>query len=275
MCCIERFILFYFIYFFWKGDEGIGKNYFSNLICEVFKGYCLANVGNIGRFNDLIRGKVMIVLNEKENETRRGGRLWSLITESIVDIEAKYKNREMEANYCNFIICTNNDIPVKISPSDRRFFVLEVSDKRKDDFEYFENLGKEQTKQFFQELTEFLLNYNISNFNVKNIPFTFAKSQLIMLSSESLDEWVMEHFEELNSPFGMHSDRAFFSIPPNLTKAKFTKLLLQYCGPPKRVQRGNVVYKFACLLCVFHLCVCLTRVCVCVCVCVPVGSTNC
>jgi hypothetical protein len=190
----------------------------------------------------------MVVLNEKENEKHRGGKLWSLITDSIVDMEGKYKNPEMESNYCNFIICTNNEIPVKISPSDRRFFVLEVSDKHKDGFDYFADLKKERTKQFYEELTEFFLNYNISNFNVRKVPFTFAKSNLIMRSSENLDEWVFEHFDELNSAYGMHSDRVFFNIPPDMTKAKFTKLLNEYCGAPKRVRRGNVVYKFYKLL---------------------------
>jgi hypothetical protein len=145
-----------------KGDEGIGKNHFTNMLCEIFKGYSLSNMDGIGffsfylvvlfwtgKFNEIIRGKVLLVLNEKENEKHRGGKLWTLITEDVIQIEVKYKNASMDSNNCNFIISTNNKIPVKISPTDRRFFVLEVSDRHIKDFEYFGQFKKELTVLFF------------------------------------------------------------------------------------------------------------------------------
>jgi hypothetical protein len=50
-----------------KGDEGVGKNFFTNCLAELFRGYSIANVADInliaGKFNDIIRGKVLIVVN--------------------------------------------------------------------------------------------------------------------------------------------------------------------------------------------------------------------
>jgi hypothetical protein len=68
------------------GEEGVGKNCFTNTICELTSGYSESNISQIGKFNEILRGKVILVLNEKENERKKGGKLWSLITENTIGL---------------------------------------------------------------------------------------------------------------------------------------------------------------------------------------------
>jgi stage III sporulation protein SpoIIIAA len=50
------------------GDEGVGKNFFTDILSVLFKGYSLPNITDlthvVGHFNEIIRGKVLIVINE-------------------------------------------------------------------------------------------------------------------------------------------------------------------------------------------------------------------
>jgi hypothetical protein len=74
-----------------------------------------------------------------------------------------------------------------------------------------------------------------------------------MESCEELDEWIIEHYDDLTNGLGMVSEKAYMSMPRNMTKVKFTKLLCRHCGEPKKVQRNNTIYKF---IFIFLCCVC-------------------
>jgi phage/plasmid-associated DNA primase len=68
----------------------------------------------VGHFNEIIRGKVLIVVNEVENAKTNprsaSEKLRSLITDDIVAIGQKYKATTLDVNYANFIMVSNNDV---------------------------------------------------------------------------------------------------------------------------------------------------------------------
>ena len=67
-------------------------------------------------------------------------KLKSLITENTMMIEPKGVDSYMIDVSCNFIISTNENNPVKITEDNRRFCVLDFSNARRNDSEFFGNL---------------------------------------------------------------------------------------------------------------------------------------
>ena len=69
-------------------------------------------------------------------------------------------------NCCRFIFTTNNQNPIKIEGGDRRYFILNTSDEKFGDKEYFDgylNYIKNECNQ--KAIYEYLMNVDISNVN--------------------------------------------------------------------------------------------------------------
>jgi hypothetical protein len=216
-----------------KGEEGVGKNFFSKAICELFRGYALENITDFelltGKFNDMLRGKLLVVINELENVKAgkvSSEKLRSLITEDIVAIQAKHKAAEMDVLVSNFILITNNTVPIRMSPKDRRYFALDVSEKHMNDKAYFEKLNESMTPNFYFALQSFLSVYDISKFDAGNIPFTFAKSTMVVESSNDMEQWIIENYDVLRR--GLWSQQLFAMKPCGLSKDRFAKELQRF-----------------------------------------------
>ncbi|KAA6328983.1 MAG: hypothetical protein EZS28_053654, partial [Streblomastix strix] len=80
-----------------KGLQGIGKNVFTDVLCELLAGYSSKNITDIddfvGKFNTVIENKMFAIANEMKNfgESRMSNMdaLKSIITESSFEINEK------------------------------------------------------------------------------------------------------------------------------------------------------------------------------------------
>ncbi|KAA6330466.1 MAG: hypothetical protein EZS28_053497, partial [Streblomastix strix] len=105
-----------------KGLQGIGKNVFTNVLCELLAGYSSKNITDIddfvGKFNTAIENKMLAIANEMKNfgESRMSNMdaLKSIITESSFEINEKYVPKHEVENVVNIMIVTNNVYPLKI-----------------------------------------------------------------------------------------------------------------------------------------------------------------
>ena len=78
-------------------------------------------------------------------DTRAANKLKGMITEDQQLIEEKHHNAEMVPNYANLIFASNNDWIVATDHDDRRFQIIEVSDQKKRDRNYFTALRQQWT----------------------------------------------------------------------------------------------------------------------------------
>ena len=94
----------------------------------------------IGRFNAHIQDKVLVFLDEAffAGDRKHEAVLKALITEPVIAIEGKYRAVVQAANYAHTFIGANADWMVPASLDERRFFVLNVSDKHLQDYAFFE-----------------------------------------------------------------------------------------------------------------------------------------
>jgi hypothetical protein len=101
------------------------------------------------------------------------------ITENNLRVEMKGHEAYTIEDKNNYVLLTNNDFPVKIEFSDRRYFCVETSKeliKNKDYFDkFFDILEDEEIAKHFYY---YLLNTNLTNFSTENMPETTLKTDI-------------------------------------------------------------------------------------------------
>ena len=116
-----------------KGIEGAGKNlFYEKIIQKVFgkeQTTVISNNELVSEFNSFIENRSFIVANEVQDYTNKKSmyeKLKQWISDSNFVANGKYEKHKNVDNYANFLIFSNNDIPVPISVTDRRYSVIET-----------------------------------------------------------------------------------------------------------------------------------------------------
>jgi len=92
---------------------------------------------------------------------------------------------------CSSLFRSNHFIP-NISPvslTDRRYFVLDVSEAKRNDFDFFRKLQHEQNNGGREALLQALMDFDLSDFEVRNIPETPVRLDQKFLSMEPIEKW--------------------------------------------------------------------------------------
>jgi hypothetical protein len=120
-----------------------------------------------------------------------------LITDNTWTIESKFVNSRTIDNVSNFIFGSNNYLPIQIENGDRRYVIFKTSNECKNNFEYFDKLNKTFTHEFYNELYNYFINRDLTDFNPRSIPITDIKNDMIESCKES---WLL-FFEDNISKF--------------------------------------------------------------------------
>ena len=115
-----------------------------------------------------------------------------MITEETCLIEGKGKDRIVVRNFKHVILSSNEDWPVHLDPDDRRFFVLSVSDKHKEDHAYFEALCDELNNGGYEALLFDLLHEDLSKFNPRQMPPNSVSFSIKLRSGPSAHLYLYE-----------------------------------------------------------------------------------
>ena len=168
-----------------KSVEGTGKGTMAEPILEIlgFHGnktngaYAIAS-----RFNGLLASRLFIFADEVDlTDKHVADRLKGLISETTVNLERKGLEIEPLPNYCRLIFASNHTRVLNAGIRERRYLVLEPSDHKAQDSEYFETLWSWIKDNGATKLLHYLLQVDISNFNPYKCPQTKA------LITEKLD----------------------------------------------------------------------------------------
>jgi hypothetical protein len=181
------------------GEQGTGKNvFFTDVLSNLVGKYAIPNESKleniIGRFNSFIENKVLIVCNELQaidsSKYLNTDALKSLITEKKYHIEQKFMPLREADNVTNFIFVSNH-MPIKLENGDRRYVVTQCSAEKKNNFKYFHDLAEsfkfidEDGYTFYDHLYSFFLGIDMSDFNLRVIPMTILKQDIIDACKES------------------------------------------------------------------------------------------
>jgi hypothetical protein len=185
-----------------KGEEGIGKSTFTDFIIEWVLGWAIVGKGTVECLttpnNMLMRGMLLVVFEElptfSDNEWEAvSSKLKDLVTSQICVYANKYIAPSACENISNFIINTNVNA-IKHSEG-RRYFILDLSNKRKSDFQFFSKLkGKCFNKEVGEAFYNYLLGIDLSGFYAQEFPYTKAKALAKVISLSMPHQFLKEDY---------------------------------------------------------------------------------
>ena len=92
------------------------------------------------------------------------------------------------------------------------------------------------TTEFYENLLTYFIKYDLSEFNVRKIPMTEAKQDLIEASQSPLDVWICQHYDELCKGIEEFELCQKWRTAP-ITYDKFKELVLKY----KKEKEPNII----------------------------------
>jgi len=180
-----------------KGDEGVGKGIILRALYDIIgqHGLYLSHPEHLrGKHNEHLRDKVYLFADEAfyAGDKQHESILKSLVTETSLSIEPKNKPLIEVPNYLHIYMSTNKTWVVPASVRSRRWFVLEVSDHRCGDREYFMALHGEIAEGGLAAMLYDLLRRNIKGFDPRRIPVTAALQEQRRHSLDTVHRWLID-----------------------------------------------------------------------------------
>jgi phage/plasmid-associated DNA primase len=177
------------------GEEGTGKSLPCDEFGQIFGSHFVTlERGLFSHFNaHLIQA--LVVLGEEAfwaGDKKEIGPLKHLITGRTMTIEQKGKDKFSVSNYIRLMICSNDRWVVPASIEARRFFVLEVSNRRRRNYGYFGELSKFMKEGGREALLYFLLHHNYTHINLRDVPQTEALQENKEESMSPVEKFILE-----------------------------------------------------------------------------------
>jgi len=161
-----------------KGLMGSGKSFVtdfigSNVLGDRFYSYYSDMVDFLDGFNSEQEQCLLNVLDEINSggaAYKQSDKLKSMTTRKKKNINNKYGAKYDVADYSSMVFLTNNETIHRVEQGDRRYLMLESSNHRVGDDQYFTELAKLDTLDAGYEFFHYLMNYDLSKFNPQKIP---------------------------------------------------------------------------------------------------------
>lgn len=165
--------------------EGTGKSKLGEIMRRLYGRYC-TSVGQAELqrdFNEWMSAKLLVLAEEvvsRQDRAHHQGMLQAMVTQPTVQINQKNMPVREEANHANFIFFSNQQLPVLLNPTDRRYMVIRVEEVRPP--EYFKALDEELDSGGAEAFMYYLMNYPLDGFNAHTKPLhTKDRTHLITL----------------------------------------------------------------------------------------------
>jgi len=184
-----------------RGGKGVGKGILGNALCRIFGRHALHLVNAkhlVGNFNGHMRETVFIFADESfwAGDRQHESTLKGIITEPEFMLESKGKDGEMWPNRLHLLMASNDEWVAPASVDERRFCVLDVSPAHQQDTSYFGPLMDQMESGGLEAMLHDLLAWDLTGFNVYDIPKTKALTDQKISSLRGPLRWFHEALEE-------------------------------------------------------------------------------
>lgn len=174
------------------GEQGVGKTLIIDdflipfVIGDNISSSIIGLSKAVQKHNSVLINKIFCSVNELPSIDigKKDGfdTLKSLITDTKLIVEPKNINPFEINNYIRFIFSTNNEMSLHIEIGDRRFFILKVSKKHKNDIEYFTKLSKTFNQDTANHFFSYCSYYE-TKLNPRIVPMTKLKEEMTITCS--------------------------------------------------------------------------------------------
>jgi hypothetical protein len=177
-----------------RGKRGTGKSFFAKTFGRLF-GRHFMHISDpkhlVGSFNAHLQDCVVLFADEAfyAGDRKHESILKMLVTEETITLEKKGVDATTASNYVHLILASNEDWIVPAGLDERRFFVLDVSEKVKQDNAYFAEINRQLESGGYEALLHELMTHDLSEIEVRKVPNTKALQEQKILSFNTEQEW--------------------------------------------------------------------------------------
>jgi hypothetical protein len=200
-----------------RGGQGTGKGALLQLLQRVWQNTSLftADIDHVvGRFTGALERSYVVLLDEAlfKGDKKALDKMKSLITEPRCQIEAKFQPTRSIKSLHRFFATTNHDQFGHTDIDDRRHAFFDVSDFKKHDQAYFDELfAAINDDNVIAAMIDELISLNLKEFNVRSTPRTNDRSIQVLKSLSGLDRYWYQVLTSaelplLNGGFGATKD---------------------------------------------------------------------
>lgn len=180
-----------------RGKRGTGKGTLANAYGKLFGQHFLpvSQARHItGNFNSHLRDCLLLFADEAFWAGDKQGEsvLKTLVTESTITIEAKGRDVVSDRNRVKLMVASNSRWVVPAGMEERRFLVLDVAEDKIQDRAYFQKILSQLENGGYAGFLHDLLNFDISDFDVFNVPQTEALLDQKLASMQPHEKWWFE-----------------------------------------------------------------------------------
>jgi len=182
-----------------RGGQAAGKGTFANIFGHLYGQHYMevSDVKHVvGSFNAHLKDCLMLFTDEAffAGDKKQASILKNLITDPTRPVEFKGKDVLSMKNYTRVIMASNQQWIAPLDKDDRRFFVIDVSDKHKKNPPYFKALYRQMEKEGgYEALLHDLLQRDISKVEIRDFPVTQAIIDNKLESLDTIGQWVYEN----------------------------------------------------------------------------------
>jgi hypothetical protein len=193
-----------------KGIQGSGKGVIFEKIIQyaIGKNYTtiIENEALKSRFNGELENKLFVLANEIKSDFREGNSTYEKLKMYVSDSEIRFEDKNIRArtipNFFNIWFHSNNDVPLQIQGSDRRYTVFNTKNRKLT--EISQELGYEHISDYIKaiekERDSFI--YEIMSlkydFLLASTPFHTEEKELIYEASMSKIEVLSDKLKKNN-----------------------------------------------------------------------------
>lgn len=181
----------------YKGRKRIGKDTVFEYLGALFTPHYITVANQdqmLGKFNAHQEKCLLLHMQEGfwAGSKAAEGMLKYLITSNQVMIEPKGMNAFPIPSVLRLFISSNEKWVIPATEDEGRFFVLNVSEKRRNDHPYFEALRAEMHSTGPSALLAYLQQYDISKFQVRAVPDTEALAEQKVQGLKNVERWWLD-----------------------------------------------------------------------------------
>lgn len=171
------------------GSQGIGKGVLGGIMKELFgKKNFHGGTDRMfkGTFNFQIANKRMVYCDEILIKSKEEEDKLKLVVNDSIEIERKGHDVEEISNFANFYISSNNLDSIKLTADDRRFSIVDLTDKKLLTVMSKKDIGHLLKHDNIRQLAYYLWHYKINSDEMLKV---FKSKRTELVRANSLKEW--------------------------------------------------------------------------------------
>lgn len=177
-----------------RGKQGTGKSKVGEVFGSLFGPHYLSASSPhrlTGRFNAHLASCLLLHAEEAfwSGDHQAESQIRDLITSSHHLIEHKGREPFRVRNLTRLFVTGNADWIIPAAFEERRFAVLDMSDDRRQDHDYFAAIDREMAGGGREALLHYLLNFDLSQVDLRRIPITEALNEQKLRSMRPEEKW--------------------------------------------------------------------------------------